>query len=208
MAARSAETFRRRGAKYKVQPLVLIVCEDSKSSKQYLEDMCVDYRVNAKIEVVHCGKTDPKGIVQHAVTKERDYENLFCVVDRDEHTNFDEAVNMASAKEKVTLIVSYPCFEFWILLHFGFCRKPYKRSGGKSPAENLISDLKKIEATKDYTKESDGLYAKLAGPPFFEAKRLSPRVLQAAVDEGEPNPSTEFHKLVEFIEGLSEPKTA
>lgn len=56
---RNAASFNRQKSRYKPQPTVLVICEDSKSGKRYLEDASRHFRVNVVVEITHCGKTDP-----------------------------------------------------------------------------------------------------------------------------------------------------
>src|SRR4051812_3924114 len=118
--ASTINKFQRISRGFAPQPTVLVICEDSKSGKKYLEDATRHFRVNVSVEVSHCGHTDPLGIVADAVSRQRGFDKVFCVIDRDTHVNFPEAIAMANAHSKVTIIASYPCFEFWYLLHFGY----------------------------------------------------------------------------------------
>jgi hypothetical protein len=126
--ARTANSFSRSKSRFKAQPKVLVLCEDSKSGKRYLEDACLHFRVKVLVEITHCGKTDPLNIVKEAISHQGKFDHIFCAIDRDNHQNFDEALNLIGASKKIEIIVSYPCFEFWLLLHFvGYNRKPYRR---------------------------------------------------------------------------------
>ena len=135
-------------------PTVLILCEDSKSSKDYLEDAKIKFRAQLSVRVLHPGITDPIGIVKAGIRKTRDFERVFCVIDKDEHPSFESALSLARENEKITVIPSYPCFEYWLLLHYLFSRKPYARAGNRSPADCLIDDLKTIPEMSQYAKGS------------------------------------------------------
>ena len=106
---RSANSFSRGAARYKAQPTVLVICEDSKSSRRYLEDATVHFRVHVKVQITHIGRTDPKGIVTAAIERTKQYDKVFCAIDRDTHESFDEALAMVAHNEKVVVIPSYPC---------------------------------------------------------------------------------------------------
>jgi hypothetical protein len=56
--------FSRKAAIYKPMPKVLVLCEDTKSCLNYLNDAAKYFRVNVKPQ--NCGKTDPLGIVNTA----------------------------------------------------------------------------------------------------------------------------------------------
>ncbi len=109
---------------------VLIVCEGTKTEPQYFAGMVRHYKLStANIKVVGQG-ADPLSIVKKAKElsrQERDHEEnydvVFCVFDRDEHTNFETATAAANSSN-LRLSRSWPCFEFWFLLHFGYTRRP------------------------------------------------------------------------------------
>ncbi len=128
---------------------VLIVCEGAKTEPYYFVEIRNRYRLNvADVVVVNEGSA-PITVVNAALDLQKRELNLgekfdivFCVFDRDEHATYDEACAVAKAN-KLKLARSWPCFEFWLLLHFGYTRKPYARSGKASPADNCVRDLKK-----------------------------------------------------------------
>jgi len=204
--AKRQRAFQRSGPRFQAQPTTLVICEDSKSSKNYLEDVKVHFRAQVHVEVTHCGKTDPAGIISEAVRRSKDYDRVFCAIDRDEHPNFEQSVATVAQMPKVTVIASYPCFEYWLLLHFGYTRKPYTRAGNKSPADWLIEDLKTKPGMEHYAKggKSD-LFATLTVPRFNAARSYSARALNEALEVGDLNPSTRLHDLIAFIERQGAP---
>ena len=148
---------------------------------------------------------DPRTVVR-AAKKERDrekrrgekYDRVYCVFDRDEHATFQTACDEARAS-RLRLTTSWPCFEFRLLLHFDFSRQPYGRSGGKSAAQNCLSEMRNFFPR----------YAKAAHGVFFEledrlegAKARAARALDDARATGAFNPSTEVHELVDYLQSL------
>ncbi|MNF95547.1 hypothetical protein D3C84_783080 [compost metagenome] len=204
---RSAKSFDRRGARFKPQPKVLILCEDSKSGKRYLEDASHHFRANTLVEIAHCGVTHPSGIVQEAIKRQKNFDKVFCALDRDTHLCFDKAVDLASAHPKVKIIASYPCFEFWLLLHFGYSRKPFMATGKFSPGDLVAKDLRGKPNMEDYEKGRDCSYfRKLLGEPFQNARVFGAKTLNDSIKDGELNPSTEIHLLMDEFEALSKPQ--
>lgn len=198
--------FDRAKPRFKQQPTVLVICEDTKSGKVYLEEANLHYRIKVQVEITHCGKTDPKGIVEAAISRRKNFERVFCTIDRDTHRNFDEALNLAKAKN-IEIITSYPCFEFWLLLHFGYCRKPYTAAGTYSAADLVIKDLCTHDCLKNYDKgNAKGLFNLMLNNGFTEARHVAPKVLAEAIASGEMNPSTRLHELIDFFEKLSTPQ--
>lgn len=205
--ARNTNSFSRANSQFKAQPTVLILCEDSKSGKTYLEDASKHFRAHTKVEIAHSGYTDPRGIVNTAIKRQTKFDQVFCVIDRDTHDNFDEAVQLASSHQKIKLIKSYPCYEFWLLLHFGSTRKPYRAVGTHSAGYLLNQDLRTKVGLENYDKGSaHSTFASLLGEPFINARRISPQVLAQAISDQELNPSTELHLLIDRLEELSTPQ--
>lgn len=204
--SRSANSFGRRGAIFDQQPTILVICEDLKSSKIYLETLAAHFRSSVKVvDFEHCGNTDPLGIVRAAKKKKKNYEQVYCVIDRDAHLNFDQAVSYAN-DVGVKTIVSYPCFEYWLLLHFGFNRKPFTATGKKSAGDNTVAELRKQPGMKNYQKGSRSNWFAFLLDRYEIAKRNAVRAFDEALREENANPSTQLHLLIEVIEDLSEPK--
>jgi len=206
--ARTAASFNRPKSSFKPQPKVLVICEDSKSGKRYLEDASKHFRVNILVEITHCGNTDPKGIVTEAISRQGKFDHVFCAIDRDTHKNFDEALNLAKNSKKVEVIVSFPCFEFWLLLHFGYNRKPYAAAGKNSAADLLIKALRIYPGLEKYDKGEDMGVFQLLLSRLAETRRIAPKVLAEAIASEQMNPSTRLHKLLDFFEKLSSPQQA
>jgi hypothetical protein len=205
---RSVRLFDRKKSRFKQQPKVLILCEDSKSGKRYLEDAAFHFRANAQVEVAHCGVTHPSGIVERAIARQKAFDKVFCALDRDTHLCFNRAIDLAKPHPKIKVIASFPCFEFWLLLRFGYNRKPFAAVGGKSPGELVAKSLRSQLLMEGYEKgESVSHFDLLKGVPFNTARTLAPRVLSDAAKSGEPNPSTEIHLLMNEFEALSVPQS-
>lgn len=113
---------------------MLVVCEGTVTEKQYLDGL-KDHLRAIPVEVVdyECvGKgRDPHSTVELAIRlrdkahrqarAQRDaflaYDAVWCVVDVDDHATLGSALSLARRKG-VNLVVSHPCFEVWLLLHF------------------------------------------------------------------------------------------
>lgn len=205
---RNAASFNRKKPRYKPQPTVLVICEDSKSGKGYLEDASRYFRVKVIVEITHCGKTDPLNIVKEAIARQGKFDQVFCAIDRDTHETFTDALNLARSSKKVEVIVSYPCFEFWLLLHFAYSRKPYTAAGKLSAGDALIKDLRTYPGLENYDKGLvQGVFALLLQENRFAiARGTAAKVIAEAIASGEMNPSTRMHELMDFFEKLSSPQ--
>ena len=126
------------------------------------------------------------------------YDRVYCVFDRDEHATFQQACDEAKANG-LLLARSWPCFEFWLRLHFGFSRYPYSNAGGRSPAQNCVNEV--CGFIPDYAKAAHGVFLKLE-ERLEEAKTHAARALADAQATEEFNPSTEIHALVNYLQSL------
>lgn len=202
--ARSSSSFSRTAPKFKTQPRTIILCEDSRSCLDYLEEASNFYRAFAEVRILHCGHTDPKGIVEAAIKYRSSFEQVFCAIDRDAHETFEEAMQLAKAFG-IEMVVSYPCYEYWLLLHHRMTRAPYTAVGGLSAADRVTRELRTHPGMSDYAKgSSKGLFTKLLGQLPAAQARAQRGLVEAANDQ-EPNPSTSLHLLLKRLELLGKP---
>lgn len=212
-SAKTATELARRGPTRHALKRFLIVCEGSKTEPQYFRALARSLRLTTA-DVIVCGEecsSDPVSVVRYAYERfmsDQDIDHVFCVIDKDSHTNLTDALNIARdakmpPEKTFRTILSVPCFEFWVLLHFEYSTAPYNRSGSVSPCDALIAKIKSKHAD-GYSKGDDGLFDALR-ERYEEAKRRSVRALQAAKDNGTDNPSTEIHLLIDMLEKAIEP---
>ena len=184
---------------------MLIVCEGEKTEPSYFSDLLAHYRLSmANIEIVGSG-ADPGTVVKQAKKRRwkeirhgEKYDRVYCVFDRDEHATFDKACEEATASG-ITPIRSWPCFEFWLVLHFRYSRQPYGRSGGRSAAQNCVEELR--QHLPGYAKAKRGVFGRLEDS-LEQAKVNAALALTDAVETAAFNPSTEIHLLVEYLQSL------
>lgn len=206
MAARHAASFARRNARFLPQPTVLVLCEDSKASIAYLNDAARHFRASPSVSIIHAGRTDPLGIVQEALKQRTRWDEVFCVIDRNGHHNFDAALQAAIGHDGVVVAPSYPCFEYWLLLHFTYTRSPFTGVGAKSACDRVNDELRQHPGMNNYDKGNlQGLFDRLVQEGRLATALQNSR--QAALDAeavGEPNPSTQFHRLIDRLEALGQ----
>lgn len=186
---------------------VLIVTEGTRTEPFYFEGLLSHHRLNtANVEVSPSTLgSDPDSIVETATRIRAEearfgdpYERVYCVFDRNSHTNFDVASSRAQ-NEGLLLARSWPCFEYWLLLHFTYVRSPFQRTHGRSPCDSCITTLR--HHITDYEKNAKGLFNRLltkVGSAIDRAKRAS----KDAQGTGSNDPSTEVHLLVEYLQNL------
>jgi hypothetical protein len=101
--------------------------------------------------------TEPKQIVESAEAefqRTRGYERIYVVFDRDDHLTYANAIAMAESRNKrlrnderrpVTFeaIVSVPCFELWLLLHFSDIQAWLHRDEALQPLRGFLPGYSK-----------------------------------------------------------------
>jgi len=211
-APQSSASLKRKGAKRKSYDRVLIVCEGEKTEPHYLREVQKALSLSAtNFRIVDCkeaGGTAPQTIVEAAIAQfaaDRDYDRVYCVIDRDGHTTFDAAVDRVRSKklrkgpEAATpgfatfeVIRSLPCFEFWILLHYEFTTHAYTNSGA------TIRRLKTHAEMAAYEKANTTLFSRTRHRLFGRngAFARSRQVHAACERDGATAPLTDIDKLL------------
>ncbi len=208
--AKSKRDLARKRARRAPYDRVLIVCEGSKTEPKYLGELIACLKLNsANVEVDGSCDSSPISVVKYAKQKYLEdkrtgdaFDQVFCVFDKDSHASYEQALSeISNAKPKNVFhaINSVPCFEYWILLHFKFTTKQWESSGGKSPCENLIKDLK--EYLPNYFKGEPGLYRKFMDK-MEPAITYSKKALLQAKEGQTDHPTTKIHALVEYLQKL------
>lgn len=185
---------------------VLIVCEGEKTEPAYFEGLKEHYGLStANIEVTPADGTNPMSIVRYAeklMKKEQKqgekFDKIYCVFDRDEHQDFDPAREWARRKN-MHCAWSWPCFEYWLVLHFEYCRSPFSPTQSRTSAQNCVKRLK--EHFLDYEKGQKNVFSLLI-EQLDTAKQHAQRAWLDAEATAEPNPSTKVHGLVEYLQTL------
>ena len=206
---RKAVDLARKNKQRQQQPRILIVCEDSKSSAYYFEDMAKALGLRAvDVRGKECGSA-PISVVTYAheayeaETVSDAYDGVYCVFDRDQHDSFELAVRkinaFKSAGKPFFAITSIPCFEVWLLLHFKDATKPFRPTVNRGPCDQVVSELSKKGQLCGYMKGRGGIYALLSGQKTLDAITRAKRLMNDNKVTGSDNPSTNVHELVEYL---------
>lgn len=108
---------------------MLICCEGKVTEPEYFHGLVKCLRA-VPVDVVRCdikgvGCDSLKVVVESEVLWRRDrrkngadaYDEVWCVVDRDDHNSLGAALEHAR-RAGISLVLSVPCFDYWLLLHF------------------------------------------------------------------------------------------
>jgi len=209
---RNTKTLTRHKAKKEPYETILIVCEDSKSSPNYFNEIIRHFRLStANVIVIPSRGSAPISVVEHSIemakTKEL-IDHVVCVLDRDDHESYARAIAKLQhhkpkrndkSKPIYKAITSTPCFEIWLLLHFCYTTKSYCASGKKSAAENLISDL--LKKLPSYNKSNTQWFCIVINE-LKTAIKHAKRLQEHNDKTDSTNPATNMHELIENLINL------
>jgi len=204
--AKSARDLRRRTGNRRPYERVLIVCEGKKTECNYFDEIRQGLRLSsAHIHVIPSESgTDPKSVVTSAeevfLRNGKSFERVYAVFDRDDHEEYANAIHKASAKngklrndEKQPVafepIVSVPCFELWLLLHFLDVTSRMHRDVVFRRVKTHIPE---------YEKGMKGLFKLIeSNVPAATARAKILKEINQRIPGDDPY--TDVHELVEFL---------
>jgi len=171
---------------------ILILCEGEKTEPLYFNGFKKDFKLN-NVTVEGLGaNTDT--IVQEAIKRQKDYEQVWCVFDRDsfEKHHFNRAFAMIKKHKKIKIAYSNEAFELWYLLHFNYHDTAISRTQYKSKLSECLGET--------YRKNSPDMYEKLLSKQNTAIKNA--KHLLSSYKNKNPekdNPSTNVYELVELL---------
>lgn len=207
------KAFRARKQRY------LIICEGSKTEFNYFRDLRTDLGIDAKqVQIPKNSGNTPDRILDHALALYDEdalsgdaFDKVYCVFDRDTHSTFDESVQRikdlkSSRRSKpFEAITSTPCFEFWLLLHFGYTDAAFHPAGKKSVGDNAVAALKKKPGFTAYDKGTLGIYTQLK-TKLPDAMKHAQKLREESMKNRTINPATSVDILVLDIQALASSK--
>jgi hypothetical protein len=181
----------------------LIYCEGQVTERIYLDGIKQQLR-NGGVEIVVGSKHgEPLGLVEAAVKHAKQFkpksperfDEVWCVFDVEApipHGSLAEALRCAE-RENVGCAVSNPCFELWLLLHFG----DHRGHLSTEQACELLEAKKCCGYTVDRKRFEYGTVRPSQDAALRRAVQLTELHGEAPV--GKRNPSTSFHLLLDAL---------
>jgi len=193
----------RKAAKTRPLRRILILCEDTKSSRDYLAAFPHDKEL-VEIECIGTGR-NTDGLMENAIERASDarsrgrpYERVWVVFDKDDWSmqNFNRAFDLARSWNEVVACWSNECFEIWYLLHFHYRDTPIAR--------HEIGRLLAKQTGRKYDK-ADADFHRLLQPHMQTALRHASRLAfeNEQLNQARRNPSTGVHELVDALVKLN-----
>ena len=212
--ARSSAALQRQQRERSRMPRFLIVCEGTKTEPHYLRELRDTLRIRPQMVCIAPNDgSSPNRVVDHALWLYQEdaeggdaYDKVYCVFDRDRHSTFDAAVqrtkDLSAGGSPLEAITSTPCFEVWLLLHFGYTDQPFHAAGKKSVGNQVVSALKTKPGFATYGKGQQGVYGQLK-TKLANALNNAERLRTHNAKTGSVTPATDVDILVKAIQALA-----
>jgi len=210
MKAKKAADHGRKVLSREPYDIVLIVCEGEKTEPYYLEALRNILRLsNANIRI--CGKecgSAPISVVDFALKEFNSnrgiYNKVYCVFDKDKHASFSAAKDKILATKlpdgaTMHAIISVPCFEIWILLHFAYTTRSFTAAVHSSNCALVVSELKRH--IPNYEKGNNNVYDLIRDNTDIAIERAK-QLETFHLTSGADNPSTKVYELIEYLKSL------
>ena len=181
---------------------ILILCEDTKSSRDYFDSFPHDPE---QVEIVcHGTGKNTDSLMEDAIARTKaarasraPYESVWVVFDKDDFPlgNFNRAFDLARAWNEIIPCWSNECFELWYLLHFHYRDTAIGRN-------DLWPTISRLLGQK-YDKADESLHATMAGNQETALRNARKLAYENEISEQRTrNPSTKVHELVETLRNL------
>lgn len=211
-----AEFIRKLPVVLKQRRTILIVTEARETEPNYFRGLRANETVSDQFAVTVTSskgkaplKTVRKAISDNEKQERRDeaYDEVWCILDVEGPKNrgpIGKAIKLAG-ENGVSLCLSNPCFEIWLLLHF------VKESRAYASGRQVVDRLKKPwkdHCQKPYKKNDDSIYdsvADLTETAIENARWVREKHHGATKNTADCNSSTEIYRLVEYL--INPPET-
>lgn len=189
--------IKRKKPDLNLKKVILIVCEGEKTEINYFKTL-KEFLGLTSVHIKSSPHPSPTKIIKYAIQQAKEineYDEIYCVFDRDTHSDFDIALKLVD-KNHLKAIVSDPCFEFWILLHF--VKITPNVSASESPCKALQAHKAFIDNLPNYSKDYDftSIIVNHLDAAIINAKEINTINLQTR--------QTPYTQVVEIIEKLQD----
>lgn len=185
----------------------LLVCEGQCTEPYYLKGVFHHLGINSASVEVMPGQTrsNAVAVVNRARSRFEQVprDRVFVLMDA-EQADLAQALKLCKTplqrgrqkkgvpEIRIEPIISTPCFEVWLLLHFRFCDQPFVAFADVLPV--LQAEL------PDYTKADQDIFAKVGGAEGLQRALLfAPRLRTSLEQTGASSPASDMDRLVEAL---------
>lgn len=121
--------YKRKPPKRQLRDRVLILC-GGQTEEIYFNKFKQKYKdglSNVTVKVTTSKYSNPMAIVDEAVVLQDSFDELWCVFDKDDFTDFDDAIRKAAKYPKLNCAFSNEAIEYWFTLYFSNKTGPISR---------------------------------------------------------------------------------
>ena len=112
--------YKRKSPNRDLRNKVLILC-GGKAEEIYFNKFKQTYKdglSNVTVKITTCKRSNPMAVVDEAISLQDTYDELWCVFDKDDFDDFDEAIKKVSRYPKINCAFSNEAIEYWFTLYF------------------------------------------------------------------------------------------
>lgn len=202
---RGSLTPRRRAKGRRQHRRFLIVTEGSSTEVDYFEACRPLFRERARVQISHDASSPNKVVAEAIRIKEQDaraartkqdpedvYDDVWCVLDLDEHATLRSALRDAE-RNGISVAISSPCFEVWLILHVADQRAALATSRKAKERWRMLA-----QGIPSSSKSNSGLVTTLP-EAIARADRLDVMHARNGTPRLSRNPSTEIHRLLRAL---------
>lgn len=201
MAARRRPRRKPHRSRSVPRPRILLLCEGQKTEHVYFAALKVEMRLPS-VRVWRPSKVRGlRGLTMAADEARRDdpgLDEIWCVLDhdgRDEEVRrffvWHERARKSRRGPKIEAVVSDPCFEYWLLLHFEYTTRPFDKVGGCEQATRMLRRY-----ANDYRKGDRRFFESLS-----DLRDTAIRNAERAARAGR-SPATDVGRLIKRLRDL------
>ncbi|WP_420444710.1 RloB family protein [Candidatus Poriferisodalis sp.] len=201
--------IRRTAQKRKLKKTILIVCEGQETERNYLDGLKREETISKAfaITVVPGRGGSRSQIIERAINQKaqrREMDVVLCVLDTESLETIEAKEDLATSRQEaahndITLYLSNPAFEVWLLAHFRRTSRSFRNCNA------VIVELDKEWSAafrQPYDKSDDKVYQRLATrtqAAVTNAKMVVEIDHKEKPDIADRNSSTDFYQLVERL---------
>lgn len=141
--------YKRKTPSLELRDKVLVLC-GGKTEEIYFNKFKQKYRSglkNVTVKITTCKYSNPIAIVDEAISLQNDFDEIWCVFDKDDFKDFDEAIRKSARYPKVNCAFSNEAVEYWFTLYFSNKTGPINRK----KLNEMISKQFDVEYDKSNT---------------------------------------------------------
>jgi hypothetical protein len=186
---RSETSFERPSPILNEKPTILIVCEGENTEPSYFNQFRL---TSATVKPIGEGYNTISLVNRtHQLSLENQYDQVWCVFDKDDfnENDFNNAIQMAKANN-FGIAYSNQAFEYWLILHFN------DHQGGGMHRDDYNEKINKL--IKPFKLKYDGNRSKLIDEDFFALldgvdEKTNERRVELAIKRAERNYKQHSH---------------